>query len=81
MFVLITLNTGYVGEEQSMVYEFPPNTKEDDIEAYAYELALDNACMYGHESDEDLEDISSVTKVLDMSREDIIDVYGDIYEA
>lgn len=80
MFVLITLKTGYVGEEQRVVYEFSPEAKEDDIEAFAYELALDNASMYGHESDEDLEDISAVTKVLDMPREDIIEEYGDICE-
>lgn len=92
MFVLIKCDTCRVGTSLEEVYEFDDNTTEDQLQEYADDLARDNADSYGIIDDEiaeseesgiEFEDGScywATVEVLDNTREEILEEYGDIYE-
>ena len=89
-YVLIKCKTCRTGCDSEEVYEFPDHFTDDEIESYANECARDNAEMYGiiedEEADADEAGIEfeecncywAVTKVLNMTREEIEEEYGDI---
>ena len=92
MFVLIKCDTCRVGTSLEEVYEFDDNTTEDQLQEYADDLARDNADSYGIIDDEITESEESgiefeggscywaTVEVLDNTREEILEEYGDIYE-
>ena len=92
MFVLIKCDTCRVGTSLEEVYEFDDNTTEDQLQEYADDLARDNADSYGIIDDEIVESEESgiefeegscywaTVEVLDNTREEILEKYGDIYE-
>jgi hypothetical protein len=92
-YVLIKCETSRVGCDSENVYEFPDHFTDDEINTYANEYARDNAEMYGIIEDEEescneagieFEEDScyrATIKVLDMTREEIEEEYGDITKA
>lgn len=90
MFVLIKCTTCRVGYDESAVYEFPDNTTDDELQAYATDCARDNADMYGIIEDEmeeaensciEFEEDSCYSgsyEILNKSRDEIIEEYGEI---
>lgn len=96
MFVLLEYGFGRAGCDESCVYEFDDTSDADYIEDYAYEVAVDHAQSYGEvvDMDEldgeyddsdydaiDLADIWSTFEVLDLTREEIEEYFGDIVKA
>lgn len=92
MFVLIKCDTCRVGTSLEEVYEFDDDTTEDQLQEYADDLARDNADSYGIIDDEITESEESciefeeescywaTVEILDNTREEILDEYGDIHE-
>ena len=91
MFVLIECSTCRVGCETSEVYEFEDGSTAKDIDAYASDLAYDNAESYGIFDEEresceesgiefDESDCYNYSyKILEgMTREEIVEQYGEI---
>jgi hypothetical protein len=85
MYVLFSFGTGYVGEEAHEVYEFDDNTSEDSISDYGYELACQHAESYGHYEGEDEDGVEFEPEmdwqILDETRDEIEDLYGEITKA
>lgn len=82
-FVKFTLSTNYVGTTTTEVYEIPDEeVNESTLDALGYDLARDNAEMYGIEAEDDgfePEDLFSFNyEVLEGSREEIEEDYGEI---
>lgn len=92
MFVLIKCTTCRVGCDSNTVYEFPDDTTEDELQAYATDEARDNADMYGIIEDEMEEAENSGIEfdeelcyngdyeILNKSRDEIEEEYGEIQE-
>ena len=92
MFVLIKCTTCRVGCDSEMVYEFPDDTTEDELQEYATDTARDNADMYGIIEDEMEEAENSYIEfdedscysgsyeILNKSRDEIEEEYGEIEE-
>ena len=87
MFVLFNLETGYVGEDATEVYEFDDDTSEDTLDEYGQQLADDHAEMYGHTAGEDNNGVeyeggTYTYEILeDMTKEEIEEEYGEISRA
>ena len=93
MFVLFNLSTYRAGCDVHEVYEFPDGTSEQEINDYGDNLAYDNAEMHGvfDEAREDCEEsglefdegeyYSSSYEVLNMTREEIEEEYGEVVRA
>lgn len=94
MFVLIECKTCQVGTETSDVYEFEEDMDDEGLDAYARDIAYDNAESYGVfdeeramcedsgiEFDESECYSYSYTVLKDMTREQVIEEYGDILPA
>lgn len=94
MFVLIKCDTCRVGCSSTEVYEFEDGTDNEALDTYASELAYENAEMYGILDDEresceesgiefdESECYSYEYTVLEgMTREQIIEQYGEIIQA
>jgi hypothetical protein len=86
MFVLFTLTTGFAGEDQRVVYEFPEGTTEENISDYGSELAVDNAESYGHYMGDDIDGVEYTEaecnyEILEGSREEIEEDWGEICQA
>lgn len=87
MFVAFKLETGYVGEETTEVYEFDDDTSEDTLNEYGQQIADDNAEMYGHTAGEDNNGVeyeggTYTYEILeDMTKEEIEEEYGEISRA
>lgn len=80
-YVLFHLRTNHVGEEQDDVYEVE-SIDEDYLNALGYELAEDNAHLYGTEQEEEIEEeqFSYSWEVLEgMTKEEIEEEYGKIF--
>lgn len=82
-FVKFTLSTNYVGTATTEVYEIPDDeANESTLEALGYDLARDNAEMYGIEAEDDgcePEDPFSYNyELLTGTREEIEEDYGCI---
>ncbi len=80
-YVLFHLRTNRVGEEQDDVYEVE-SIDEDYLNALGYELAEDNAHLYGTEQEEEIEEeqFSYSWEVLEgMTKEEIEEEYGKIF--
>lgn len=92
MYVLIKCDTCRVGTSSEEVYEFDDDTTEYQLQEYANDLARDNADSYGIIEDEmaeseengiEFEEEScywATVEVLNNTREEILDEYGNIYE-
>lgn len=90
MFVLIKCDTSRVGCDCESVYEFPDDTTEDQLQEYATDCAKDNAEMYGiiEDAEEEAEEsgiefvedehYSGSFEILNKSRDEIIEEYGEI---
>lgn len=78
MFVLISVDAGLCGTEDSTVYKFRDNARLDDINDYADDLCVDHYNMYEHEHDDgDVEpEYSYSYEVLDLTEEEIEEQYG-----
>lgn len=94
MFVLIKCDTWYEGCSSTEVYEFADGTDEEALDAYANELAREDAEMYGIFDDEqeacdeagiefnESDCYSYSYEILkDMTREEIEEQYGEILSA
>lgn len=87
MFVVFKLETGYVGEETTEVYEFDEDTSEDTINEYGQLIANDNAEMYGHNVGEVMDGVeyeggTYTYEILEgMTREEVEEEYGEINNA
>lgn len=94
MFVLIECNTCKVGCDIADVYEFEDGTTEATLEDYAKDVAYDNADLYGIFDEEretceesgiefdESECYSYEYTVLEgMTREQIVEQYGEIIQA
>lgn len=91
MFVLIKCTTCRVGCDSEMVYEFPDDTTEYELQEYATDTARDNADMYGIIEDEIEEAENSCIdedscysgsyEILNKSKDEIEEEYGEIEEA
>lgn len=80
-YVLFHLRTNHVGEEQDDVYEVE-SIDEDYLNAFGYELAEDNAHLYGTEQEEEIEEepFSYSWEMLEgMTKEEIEEEYGKIF--
>ena len=80
-YVLFHLRTNHVGEEQDDVYEVE-SIDEDYLNALGYELAEDNAHLYGTEQEEEIEEepFSYSWEILEgMTKEEIEEKYGKIF--
>lgn len=80
-YVLFHLRTNRVGEEQDDVYEVE-SIDEDYLNTLGYELAEDNAHLYGTEQEEEIEEeqFSYSWEVLEgMTKEEIEEEYGKIF--
>ena len=80
-YVLFHLRTNHVGEEQDDVYEVE-SIDEDYLNALGYELAEDNAHLYGTEQEEEIEEepFSYSWEILEgMTKEEIEEEYGKIF--
>lgn len=81
LYVLFHLRTNRVGEEQDDVYEVE-SIDEDYLNTLGYELAEDNAHLYGTEQEEEIEEeqFSYSWEVLEgMTKEEIEEEYGKIF--
>lgn len=82
-FVKFTLSTNYVGTTAIEVYEISDEeVNESTLDALGYDLARDNAEMYGIEAEDDgfePEELFSFNyEILEGSREEIEEDYGVI---
>lgn len=83
MFVKFWMGTNYVGQGCEEVYEVPDDTTEDTLNEYAYELARDNAEMYGalDDCEDGIEDegFEGSWEVIEgKTREEIEEEYGSV---
>lgn len=83
MFVRIKVETNYCGEWNEDVYEFPDDTTTEHIESYASELADENALTFGDTLDceDGYREAYYDYTVLDMTREEVLEEYGEIQNA
>ena len=87
MFVLFNLETGYVGEDATEVYEFDDDTSEDTFDEYGQQLADDHAEMFGHTAEEETDGVEyeggtdTYEMLEDMTREEIEEEYGELCRA
>lgn len=88
VFVLFRLRTSIVGCDVNEVYEFdeesgvlcPDGTINDEyLSEVGYDLARDNAEINGVDDDSD-ESFSFTFEILNDTRENIIDEYGEIMQ-
>ena len=80
MVVLFKLSTNLCGQESEEVYRFKDDASFEYIEEYGYELARNNAEMFGNDGDDD-EYFMEYEVLEDMSEEEIVENYGEICDA
>lgn len=73
-YVLFKLSTDTVGQDNEAIYEVD-STEEDYLNDLGYEFSKDNAESFGVE---DEEQFHYSFEILDMTREEIIEEYGEI---
>ena len=75
MLVLFHLRTEEVGADEDTVYRIDEDVDDAGLDDIAYELARDNAEMYGVEDDEQF---SGWWEKLHISEEEAEELYGEI---
>lgn len=76
MFVLIKVDAGMCGTEDSTVYKFNDGTSLDDINDYAADLSVDHYNMYEHDDIDVEPEYSYSYEVLDLTEEEVEEEYG-----
>lgn len=92
MLVLIRCTTDRVGCDTENVYEFDDDSTEEYLQEYANDCARDNAELYDiiNQAREEAENCNiefdecdcycGKYEILDMTKEEVIDIYGEILE-
>ena len=84
MFVKFELSTGYSGMDETVIYHFPDDTSDADIDEYGHDLAMDNAESFGCFDNEDYneDDVEcSWEELKGYTEEQIRNEFGDFEEA